>query len=110
MCKLLSDRNFVETINERKSPKVIIFTADWSGNAVILETIMEKVIAKFETSVEFYKTDIDLNPATRKFFNITTVPTLVFLEDGEIRNMQRGLLPKKKIIEKINDTFKSIAA
>ena len=106
----LNDDNFGEVLSAGRSPMIIMFSANWSGNAVIVQTVMEKVHKQFKETVEFYDTDIDENPSVRKFFNVNSIPTIVFMQNGEILNVQRGLLSKKKIIQKLLEVFEGFDA
>lgn len=106
----LTDTNFGEVLSSGRAPMIILFSANWSGNAVIVQTVMEKVQKQFKDSVKFYESDIDENPAVRKFFNIDSIPTIVFMQNGEILSVQRGLLSKKKIIQKLQEVFEGLNA
>ena len=108
--KNLNDDNFGEVLSDGQNPMIIMFSASWSGNAVIVQTVMEKVHKQFKETVNFYDTDIDENPAVRKFFNVNSIPTIVFMQNGEILSVQRGLLSKKKIIQKLLEVFEGFDA
>ena len=106
--KDLTDSNFGEILSSGKNPMIIMFSANWSGNSVIVQTVLEKVQKQFKGLVIFYESDIDENPAVRKFFNIDSIPTIVFMENGEILAIQRGLVSKKKIIQKLLEVFDGV--
>lgn len=103
--KRLSDKDYDTVLPAAKQPTVIVFSASWSGSAVIVDTVMEKVIDHYTDSVTFYKVDIDENPELSKFFNVSSVPTIVFLSRGEILDLIKGFLPKKKLISRIEVAF-----
>lgn len=103
--KKLSDKDYDTILPASKQPKVIVFSASWSGNAVIVDTVMEKVIDQYADNIEFYKVDIDDNPELSKFFNVSSVPTLAFVNRGEILDLIKGFLPKKKLINRIEIAF-----
>lgn len=103
--KTLSDMDYKTVLPAAKKPVIIVFSASWSGSAVIVDTIMEKVIEQYSDTVEFYKVDIDVNPEVSQFFNVSTVPTLAFFNRGEILDMVKGFMPKKKLISRIENVF-----
>ena len=103
--KNLDDDNFGSVLSSERTPMIIMFSADWSGNSVIVQTVMEKVHKQFQDTINFYNSDIDANPAVRKFFNINSIPTIVFMQNGEVLSVQQGLQSKKKIIQKAQEVF-----
>lgn len=75
-------------------PTVLMFLADWSGSSYILEEIMLRLMPK-HTDIQFIP--IEQHETLFRYFNITCLPTLLFLQDSEVLDCLQGLQPKKVI-------------
>lgn len=93
----VNTNNFeVEVINSDK--KVLIdFYADWCGPCKRLSPIVDKV-AKEKTDVKFVRIDVDNNKELANRYNVSSIPTLVVIENGKEINRSVGLIPEDSIL------------
>ena len=85
-----------EVINSDK--KVLIdFYADWCGPCKRLSPIVDKV-AKENTDVKFVRIDVDNNKELANRYNVSSIPTLVVIENGKEINRSVGLIPEDSIL------------
>lgn len=61
-------------------PTVIDFGADWCVWCKKLEPIIMQLSKKYEKKVLFKKVDTDIDPQFAKEYNISGLPTLIFLD------------------------------
>lgn len=80
--------------------KVVKFEAAWCGPCQALKPIFEQVQSQVE-GVEFVTVDIDNDSKTAVEMKITSVPTLVFLKDGEEQDRIVGLVPADRLLASI---------
>ena len=59
----------------------------------ILEAVSDEI-----TSIPFVKVDIDENDVLAREYNIMTIPTLLFIQNGEIVDKSVGLLSKEQLM------------
>ena len=84
--------------------KIIKFWAPGCVNCKALEPTMESLAAEYsDIRFENVKT-ADADELVAKY-DVTSLPTLIFLKDGEMVGKVMGLKPKSLIIKKIAEVF-----
>lgn len=75
-----------------KSGKVIVdFYADWCGPCKRFAPKFQDLSEKDEfKNITFLKVDVDENQALSEKFNISSLPTFVFIKDGKIVHTLEG--------------------
>jgi len=82
-----------ENIDEKiKDKKVIIdFYATWCPPCKIISKNLNEFDGKKSKDVVIYKIDIDAQRDLIKRFNVESIPTLVFVDKGEIKYSKVGI-------------------
>lgn len=90
-----------------RRPSVLVFGAEWSGNSEIMHSMMERVSQEFNTDsqLQFFKVDIEKQVDIARFLGVDTVPTTIFLKDGEVLDFIKGFLPANKMRKKLRATY-----
>jgi thioredoxin-like negative regulator of GroEL len=66
---------------------------------------MIPIVAKLEaefSSVHFVAVDIDVNPKVASDFSVMSIPTFLFLRDGEVLDRFVGALPESSLRARIS--------
>lgn len=95
-----NDSNFQDTLKENPS-SVVDFTAAWCGPCKRLAPVIEELAKEYAGKIKFIKCDVDDSPDTASKFQVMSVPTLLFLKNGEEEDRTVGLVPADKIKEKL---------
>ena len=92
----VTSRNFNEEVINSDVPVLIDFYADWCGPCKILSPIVEEVSSQYE-DVKFVKINIDSNQDIANDYMITSIPTLVYIKNGEEQNRVLGAVDKDTV-------------
>lgn len=82
--------------------KVMKFGAEWCPPCRMLDPIWDKV-ATSTPGVDFEKIDIDQNPELATQYNITAVPTMVFVKNDVVVDVLMGFRREEDIRKKIKE-------
>ena len=64
---------------------------------------METLSEEYEGKVKIAKIDVDANPEASMKYGVRSIPTLLFLKNGEVVDKQIGLSTKGAISSKIDN-------
>lgn len=93
----VNDQNFAELVESSGLPVVLDFGATWCGPCKKLEPIIEELSKEVGDRALFAKVDIDESVDTARRYGVMSVPTVVFLKNGQPVHKFVGLMPKNKI-------------
>lgn len=80
----------------RNNTVLLDFWAEWCGPCRMVAPIVEE-IAKDHTDLIVGKVDVDTQMALATRFGITSIPTLILLENGEVKAQSLGYRPKAEL-------------
>lgn len=95
----IQESNFELDALKAPHPVVIDFTATWCGPCKMLAPILKEYQAEYEGKLKIYSMDIDQNQQTAVRLGVTSVPTLVFLKDGQEVARCTGYRPKPALAQ-----------
>lgn len=75
---------------------LIDFWATWCGPCRMQSPVIEALSEKMP-DVNFFKLDVDQNPATAQQFRIMSIPTLMIKKDGQVVDQIVGYHPKEQL-------------
>ena len=97
----ITNDNFGALIATGK-PVVIDFWATWCGPCQKMGPLIEALAEDYDGKAIVGKCNVDEEDELAMQFNVRSIPTVVFLKDGEVRDIQVGLCPKSVLEEKLN--------
>lgn len=95
------DANFQDEVIGSKVPVLIDFSATWCGPCQRLEPIIHEIAREYDGRLKVVHLDIDRSQATAVRYGIMSVPTLLFIKDGAVRDQVMGFTPKETLVESI---------
>jgi thioredoxin 1 len=98
-------QTFSEIIQNSK-PVLVDFYADWCGPCRMMKPILEDVKQKVGEDATIIKVDVDKNSAAAATYNVTSIPTLMIFQKGEIKWRQAGVVKANQLIQQLNNCKK----
>jgi thioredoxin len=97
----VGEANFEPEVLQSKPPVLVAFGAPWSRPCQILVSVLEEVATTCAGSVKVVKINSDDNPDLSMWYEIQSIPTLLFFVDGSLRAKVVGTASKKAILSKL---------
>lgn len=101
MAQQITDTNFEELLAEGK-PIVIDFWAEWCGPCRMVGPVVEELAQMYGDKVIIGKVNVDENDALTNRFDVRSIPTVLFLHNGEVVDKLVGAATKDKFVRKID--------
>ena len=102
----ITSKNFEQEIMQSEKTVLLDFWAAWCGPCQVLMPVMEE-IAQEERQIKICKINVDEEPELARRYKIQTIPTLVYIKEGEIVDRMSGVRSKGEIVEIIERKLKS---
>lgn len=101
MAHIFTDENFTAEVLEAKELVLIDFYADWCGPCKMMAPIVEEIAGEYKNTVKVGKLDVDASPNTSSKYRVMSIPTLLFIKNGEVVETVVGAVPKAQIVQKL---------
>ena len=92
----ITKANFNDEVINSEKPVLLDFWASWCGPCRMVSPIVDE-IADERSDVKVGKVNVDDEPELASKFGVMSIPTLVVMENGKIKNQVVGARPKNQI-------------
>ena len=88
---------------ETKVGAVLVdFWAEWCGPCRAVSPILDELAKEYQGKLKVVKVNVDDNQSTAMKFQVMSIPTLLFLKNGQEVDKVVGALPKSALKTKID--------
>jgi thioredoxin 1 len=101
-----TDENFEAEVLKSSLPVLVDFWAQWCGPCKMLTPIIEELAKDFDGRLKIGKLNVDDSPQFASRYAVNSIPTLLFVKDGNVVDQHVGLLAKKALQAKIEQFLK----
>ena len=95
-----TDDNFLDSaLNGGVS--VVDFWAEWCGPCRMITPIIEDLSKDYDGKATIGKLNVDDNPNVSMKYGIRSIPTILFIKNGEVVDKQVGVTTKQAMVQKL---------
>lgn len=99
MAEVITSADEFETkVLKATGPVLVDFFATWCGPCRMVAPVIDEIAAEKAGEVSVYKVDIDQSPDLAFKYQVSSVPTLIVFENGQVKNERLGAQPKQNIL------------
>ncbi len=95
----VTDDSYTKEVEKYKGTVLIDFFADWCTPCKMLSPVIEDVAKDAKKKVKVCKVNVEKEKELAKKFGIMSIPTLVVVKNGEVKNRSIGVTGKQAIID-----------
>ena len=97
----VGDANFQEKAIDNDSLTVVDFWAEWCGPCRMVGPIIEELASEYDGKALIGKVNVDHNQEISMKYGVRSIPTILFLKNGEVVDKQVGATSKQVLASKI---------
>jgi len=97
----LDERTFDETLAVAEGVMMVDFWAAWCGPCRAVSPVLEDLARNSGGKVTLAKVNVDENRGLAMRYAIRSIPTILFVKDGKVRDQVIGAVPKQTLQAKL---------
>ncbi|PKN71005.1 MAG: thioredoxin [Deltaproteobacteria bacterium HGW-Deltaproteobacteria-12] len=102
LIKHADDSNFAAMVLKGDKPVLVDFWAPWCGPCRAIGPILEELAGEYRERVNVVKVNVDDNPMISGQYGVRSIPTLLLIRDGKVKDTTIGMASKKQLADLID--------
>jgi thioredoxin 1 len=97
----VTDSTFEQDVLKSDRPVLVDFWAEWCAPCRMLAPVVKEIAEEYGDRIRVCKLDVDANPNTAAQYNIRSIPSILFFQDGQVADQVVGAVPKARLVERL---------
>lgn len=96
----LTSENFDSVVSQGVT--LVDFWAEWCGPCKMMNPVLEEIATEYDGKVTVGKVNVDNESDLAVKYNVSSIPTLLLIKDGEVQNQFVGVTSKSDLKKAID--------
>lgn len=97
----VTDASFDREVMQSSLPVLVDCWAPWCGPCRAVGPILDSLAKSYKGRLKIAKINVDENPGTGSKYRIQSIPTMLFVKNGNLVDQVTGALPKEALEARI---------
>ena len=97
----VTTETFKKEVLESEVPVIVDFWAQWCRPCLMLAPVLEEIAKDLEGKVTIAKVNVDEEGYLANQYRISSIPTVLLFENGQLKNQVIGLMRKEDLIKRL---------
>ena len=97
----VTTETFKKDVLESEVPVIVDFWAQWCRPCLMLAPVLEEIEKDLEGKVKIAKVNVDEEGYLANQYRISSIPTVLLFENGQLKNQVIGLMRKEDLLKRL---------
>jgi thioredoxin 1 len=104
----ITESNFESEVLTSEPPVLVAFVTTWSRPCAVLLPVLDQIASECDGKLKIVRVDADKNLDLSLWYDVQSIPTLLYFVAGAVRSRIVGTATKEAILSKLETTRKAI--